>query len=496
MRKKKQRYIRGEREERFKRKIKGIQKEEILGVSIDVSKDYHKALIFDFEGRVINHPFEFDVFQVGYDHFKQRVKEAIKQREAKKVFFALEPTGSYHENLARHLKEDFKEVYFINPSATYANRAQDMLLGLKTDDIDLGAIGDLLIRGKGYEYNLEEAGVYLSLKEETFWREKKLKMQTQLKNQIKARLNKVYPGIMSEYNDNKPLFSKFWESRVARGLIKCRLTPHQIKSMKVEELQRSFETEDYLLTARWAEKIIAYLKRMLPPVDEVLTIELDFINRDLHLLETLEGELSQVEETMVEEVKETDSAFLLGKIKGLSEVMIASFAGAVGRIANYQRGKQIFSKSGLACKVNQSGKRNIKGLGIRRMGSKVLRCVLYKMTTSAKTHNPYFGLYYSYLTEEKGKLKKKAHIATANKLVRVMFAMLRDKAEFNPPTAKIDYLEMLFDQRRRERRERRKKEKELSPSPFFGPKGIRASERDSFSRRVTIVKKEKVSTAS
>jgi len=77
-----------------------------------------------------------------------------------------------------------------------------------------------------------------------------------------------------------------------------------------------------------------------------------------------------------------------------------------------------------------------------------------------------------------------------------MFAMLRDKAEFNPPTAKIDYLEMLFDQRRRERRERRKKEKELSSSPSFGPKGIRASERDSFSRRVTIVKKEKVSTAS
>ena len=78
--------------------------------------------------------------------------------------------------------------------------------------------------------------------------------------------------------------------------------------------------------------------------------------------------------------------------------MIASFAGAVGRIANYQRGKQIFSKSGLASKVNQSGKRNVKGLGIRRMGSKVLRCVLYKMATSAKTHNPYFGLYYSYLT--------------------------------------------------------------------------------------------------
>ncbi len=52
MSKREREYIRGEKEERFKRKIRGIEKKKILGISIDVSKDYHKALIFDFEGRV------------------------------------------------------------------------------------------------------------------------------------------------------------------------------------------------------------------------------------------------------------------------------------------------------------------------------------------------------------------------------------------------------------------------------------------------------------
>ena len=136
-----------------------------------------------------------------------RVGKAIEEKGAKKIFFSLEPTGPDRENLARHLKEDFKEVEFVNPSTIYANRAQDMLVGLKTDDIDLGGIGDLLMRGKSYEYNLEEAGVYLNLKEQTFWREKKLRMQTRLKNQIKARLNRIYPGMISKYGDNKPLFS-------------------------------------------------------------------------------------------------------------------------------------------------------------------------------------------------------------------------------------------------------------------------------------------------
>jgi hypothetical protein len=86
----------------------------------------------------------------------------------------------------------------MNPSQVALNRDQTMMRGLKTDDIDLGAMADLLIRGEGYFYNLEE-GVYLELKEKTWWREKKLKMQTILKNQIRARLEKIFPGLTSEY---------------------------------------------------------------------------------------------------------------------------------------------------------------------------------------------------------------------------------------------------------------------------------------------------------
>jgi transposase len=247
--------------------------------------------------------------------------------------------------------------------------------------------------------------------------------------------------------------------------------------MKVEELLGEFERIGYALSRKWAEKIAQYTKRILAPHDKIVAMDLELINRDLNLLEALESEMSRVEERMIEEAKETDSSFLLGRIKGLSDVMIASFAGAVRRIGNYRLGKQIFSKSGLSSKVNQSGKRNIKGLCIRRVGSKILRSILFKMADSVKKHNPYFALYYSYLTEEKAKLWKKAHIAVSNKLVRVMFAMVRDRADFNPPTAKIDYLEMLFSQRRRRRQERKKEKESFSSGPFFGPKGMRASER-------------------
>ena len=75
-------------------------------------------------------------------------------------------------------------------------------------------------------------------------------------------LNKIYPGLMSKYNENEPLFSDLWKSQLARGLIKSRLTPAQIKTMNTEELIREFKKRGCSLIPRWAEKIGAYINGM------------------------------------------------------------------------------------------------------------------------------------------------------------------------------------------------------------------------------------------
>jgi len=166
--------------------------------------------------------------------------------------------------------------------------------------------------------------------------------------------------------------------------------------MNPEELIENFKRKGYPLTPRCAKKITQYTKKILAPKDEILEIEIDIFNRDLYLLETLEKELFLVEERMLKEVKRTNTSFLLSKIKGLSEIIVASFAEVTGKAGNYRFGKKIFSRSGVSSKVNQSGERNIKSLSIRRGESKLLRSILFKMAYSVKRHNPYFSLYYSF----------------------------------------------------------------------------------------------------
>jgi len=415
-------------------------------------------MIFNFEGEVSREPFEVDVFEKGYREFIGEADRVVKEFEPKKTFWVMEPTGAYYENVSRHLKGDGEEVMFANPAQVASNRDQMMLHGLKSDDIDLGAMADLLIRGECYSYNLEE-GVYLELKEKTWWREKKLKIQTRLKNQIRARLDKIFPGLTSEYGGNKPLFSDLWEQSSARGLMKVGLTPRQILDLPTMSLKKRFKDAGYPITTDCAKKIKGYMGKMLLPKDKVLNPEIELLRRDVKLLETLEAEIAEVEDEMVKGVKETPWSHLLGKIKGIGDIMVASFAGAVGDITGFKCGSQIFRKSGLDSKRKQSGEYEAKGLPIRRMGSKFLRCILYKMADSVIKHNPYFGLYYEYLVEKRNKLSKKAQIAVSNKLVRVMFAMVRARAEFNPPTAKIEYLEVLFSRTKHERKERREERK-------------------------------------
>jgi transposase len=464
-------HVKGSRGEEFREKIKGLKAGEIIGVAIDVSRSYYRVMVFNFDGEVLRDPFDVDVFKGGYYQLMEEVKRLVNEFGGRKVFWAMEPTACYHHNLARHLVGDGEEVIFLNPSQVASNRDQRMLYGLKGDDIDLGAIADLLIRGEGYFYNLDE-GVYLGLKERTWWREKKLKMQTQLKNQIRARLERIFPGLSSKYGGNQLLISDLWGQGFARGLMKVGLTPRQILQMPIRCLKERFKDVGHPISTRCVERMKAYFGRMLLPEDEVLGPIIELLRRDVRLLEALELEMGEVEGEMIEGVKKTPWSHLLGKIKGIGDIMVASFAGAVGDITKYSWGSQIFRKSGLDSKSRQSGEYEAKGLPIRRMGSRLLRCILYKMAGLVIKDNPYFGLYYEYLVGKRKKLSKKAHIAVANKLTRVMFALVRDRAEFSPPTAKIDYLEVLFSKAKKERRQRRderrkKREKASHDSNLF-----------------------------
>ena len=99
-----------------------------------------------------------------------------------------------------------------------------------------------------------------------------------------------------------------------------------------------------------------------------------------------------------------------------------------GGVEPYKSHKQIIAMAGIDPSVYQSGKHDGKGK-ISKRGNCHLRRVIWLMSTKVIMYNDFFKEYYLKRRED-GLPYKKAVLATAHKLIRVIFAMLRNKTYF------------------------------------------------------------------
>ena len=65
MKRNKQTHLHGHRGQAFADQIRGILPEQILCVSIDISKDFHVVLIHNGLGEIVRSSFEIDIFRHG-----------------------------------------------------------------------------------------------------------------------------------------------------------------------------------------------------------------------------------------------------------------------------------------------------------------------------------------------------------------------------------------------------------------------------------------------
>jgi transposase len=100
-----------------------------------------------------------------------------------------------------------------------------------------------------------------------------------------------------------------------------------------------------------------------------------------------------------------------------------------GDIKQFENHQKLIAMAGLDPALYRSGKMDRKGKIFKR-GNRHLRQVIWLMTTKVIQFNERFKQYYLKRIKE-GLPYKKAVLATAHKLIRVMFVMLRNKTLFD-----------------------------------------------------------------
>jgi len=148
--------------------------------------------------------------------------------------------------------------------------------------------------------------------------------------------------------------------------------------------------------------------------------------------EWLQNKLEELESKLDELLVQIPHVKQLLAIKGIGRDTIAGFLAEVGDIDQYHHPKQITKLAGLNLKTNTSGTH--KGqTKITKRGRKRLRALLFRVMMPLVAKNAAFRALHEYYTKRPANPLKKMQslIALCNKLIRILFGILKKGHEFS-----------------------------------------------------------------
>jgi len=153
------------------------------------------------------------------------------------------------------------------------------------------------------------------------------------------------------------------------------------------------------------------------------------------MLKFLEQELAEIErkiETLIKSDEELDTQTRIGDtVPGVGPVVARVFIAAVGDVNDFADADQVQSYLGICSQQRISGK-SLNRSWMSKRGNQLLRKTLYMgaMATATRSKNSPYRQYYESLIA-RGKSEKAAIAAVMRKIVRALYAVLRDGVPFS-----------------------------------------------------------------
>jgi len=146
-------------------------------------------------------------------------------------------------------------------------------------------------------------------------------------------------------------------------------------------------------------------------------------------LKFVENQLKQIEAELGQLIENDEDVTNIQTIPGIGRKTAIALMVYTKGMQSFDNHRKVSSYFGLSPRIVQSGS-SVKGRGsICKMGMGHMRMLLYMCARSAKKYNKSCRELYERLLA-KGKAKKLALIAVANKLVKQVFAIVKNKSKY------------------------------------------------------------------
>jgi transposase len=397
----------------------GVALDRLVAVPVDVGKSTAMGMGVDFSGRRLAAPFEFALDRAGVLGFAARVRQAM-HAETALVRVGVEACGHYHRPLvaSRVLPADGQLVEF-NPAWVSAQRRVNGTGRTKTDPIDLVAIADLILAGRGYEAVVgDEALVELAA-----WathRRRRVEARSAVKNQLTGQLDRAFPGLGAT-------LSSVLGTKVGRLVAAEFADPDRLARLGVARFRAFAAKRDVRVQVGLAQRLVAAASQALPTPEAAVARQV--LAADLALLAALDGQVAQVDARIAALVPTTAYGVLTSG-PGWGPVRVAGYAAGVGDPARWPSHRQVYRAAGLNPSQYESSGRRRDG-GISREGSVPLRRAILDLGVGLWHQDPAARGYAAGL-RERGKPGAVIACALGRRANKIAFAMVRDQTLYDP----------------------------------------------------------------
>lgn len=423
--------IQGLKGTKFSQLLRGVNLEQVLIVAIDAAKLHQKVLICNYFGDVIEKPFFFSVSDAGMKLLYHTIEKAIALTGAVRLFLGIEATGHYYEDIVRQMAKHGYHVQILNAYTTFEERAS-ALSWCKTDDLDLVAIAHALKNNKATESRLTE-GLQRHLRILTRARRSEIRKRSTLRIEIRTLMDMIWREFQgyAEHQNGRArkvkVFSDLW-GKASLFFMEHYPLPAAVRKLGESGLRKLSIQHNLKLRSAAIHKLLHVADQSLAPDEQTLRPELLLLRMKLQDLRAFDSKVDTLDQEIESLLLQTDGRLLL-TVPGIAVSTAAELYAEIGDVNHYTHAGQLIKKAGTNPIVKQTG----GGAGsygkISKQGNHHLRYVTYLVGRNLCLHNHDLKPFYERL-KSRGKHERSTFVAMGNKMLKIAFAMLRDRLPF------------------------------------------------------------------
>lgn len=401
-------------------RIEHITSQHLI-IGIDIAKFTHVARAVDYRGIERGAVLTFANHAEGFEALAQWVHALQTQFKKNSVIFGVEPTGHYWFNLAFWLREQSFELVLVNPFHVKRNKENRDNSPTKNDSKDALVIADMVKNGYYREATVHPEP-YQALRQLVTTREFIVRQISSVINQLHRWTDLYFPEFQQVF--------KTITSKTALATLAAFGHPSDLRLLSVEEVITGWRTRLKRAGSRRTAAALIELAQQtagLPGNVEQAKLSLSLFLQQLALYNE---QLSRLQEQMNELVQHIPTARILSKVKGMSELTLATLYAEAGDVSRFAHGNQLLRLAGLHLSENSSGTRK-SGVRISKRGRPRLRKLLFRTVFQMVSINPEFRALHQTNKQMKHMSGIQSILKLCGKLARMLVAIAKNHTEYD-----------------------------------------------------------------